>query len=439
MTMEFDYYYGSQADQFSFIRIPRALLKDDAFAPLSIPAKLLYGLLLDRMGLSMKNGWFDGKNRVYIIYQIAEIQEDLGLSKKKAMDYLNELEKFGLVEKKRRGLGLPSILYVKSFLIDRDFSRPDDEAEDTMETSGSDHFRTSVSDAGTDGTSRSADSGTSADDSDVCGIAGSAPTDTSEMRNEEENDTNETVPTTETGETAGIPAVQQAVFRPVRETGRPLSGGNHPEISRSVETGTSRSAEMGTSRGAEMGTSRGADMGTSRGAEIAPQEVPEREPLKNYININYNNISKTDRSNRIQSANSTAECDSMADWIRARIQLIEKNIGFQNLLNKYHHEQELVQGIRDLILEVVLTRSDTVLIASDQYPAELVRMKFLKLDYSHIEYVIDCFLSNTTRVKNIKKYLLAALFNAPSTISGYYTAEAHHDMPYLVEKRRQSI
>ena len=72
---------------------------------------------LDRMGISMRNGWFDEKNRVYIIYQISEIQTDMGFSKKKAIDYLTELEKFGLIEKKRRGRGLPSILYVKSFMV----------------------------------------------------------------------------------------------------------------------------------------------------------------------------------------------------------------------------------------------------------------------------------------------------------------------------------
>ena len=123
--MKFDYYYGSQADQFSFIRIPKAMLTEKTFSSLSLQAKMLYGILLDRMGLSMKNGWFDSENKVYIIYQIAEIQEDLGFSKKKAIEYLAELESFGLVEKKRRGLGLPSILYVKSFLMQRDCTKID--------------------------------------------------------------------------------------------------------------------------------------------------------------------------------------------------------------------------------------------------------------------------------------------------------------------------
>ena len=71
--MEFDYYYGSQADQFSFIRIPRMLLTEETFSSLTLQSKMLYSVLLDRMSLSMKNGWFDEENRVYIIYQISEI------------------------------------------------------------------------------------------------------------------------------------------------------------------------------------------------------------------------------------------------------------------------------------------------------------------------------------------------------------------------------
>ena len=75
--MEFDYYYGSQAEQFSFIRIPRMLLTEETFSSLTLQSKMLYSVLLDRMSLSMKNGWFDEENRVYIIYQISEIQSDL--------------------------------------------------------------------------------------------------------------------------------------------------------------------------------------------------------------------------------------------------------------------------------------------------------------------------------------------------------------------------
>ena len=80
--------------------------------------QLLYGLLLDRMAVSMKNHWLDEQNRAYIIYPIKEIAEDLSISQRKTSDYLSELEQFGLIEKKQRGQGKPSILYVKNFVYE---------------------------------------------------------------------------------------------------------------------------------------------------------------------------------------------------------------------------------------------------------------------------------------------------------------------------------
>ena len=114
--MTFDFYIGSQAEQFSFIRIPKLLLLNPEFRELSIQTKMLYAVLLDRMSLSVKNHWVDDQNRVYIIYQVEEIVQDLGFTKRKAMDVLTELEQFGLVARKRRGRGLPNYLYVKNFL-----------------------------------------------------------------------------------------------------------------------------------------------------------------------------------------------------------------------------------------------------------------------------------------------------------------------------------
>ena len=118
--LRFDYYYGVEAEQFSFYRVPRLLIKDERFKGLSSDAKLLYGLMLDRMSLSMKNGWLDDENRAYIIYTIENIREDLGCSKEKAVKVLAELDAskgIGLIEKIRRGLGKPDIIYVKNFVI----------------------------------------------------------------------------------------------------------------------------------------------------------------------------------------------------------------------------------------------------------------------------------------------------------------------------------
>lgn len=118
MPLDLDYYYGNEAEQYSFYRIPKILFTDSRFQRVSVEAKVLYGLLLDRMALSVKNNWLDDNGRVYIIFTIADIMETLGCAEQKANKLLNELDGvkgIGLIEKKRRGLGRPNIIYVKNF------------------------------------------------------------------------------------------------------------------------------------------------------------------------------------------------------------------------------------------------------------------------------------------------------------------------------------
>ena len=121
LKTEFDYYYGVEAEQFTFVRVPKVLFTDkEHFGGLSNEAKLLYGLLLERISLSRKNNWIDKHNRVYIIFPVEEIEESLDVCHEKALNLLKELDDqsgIGLVRKKRRGLGLPSILYVKNFIV----------------------------------------------------------------------------------------------------------------------------------------------------------------------------------------------------------------------------------------------------------------------------------------------------------------------------------
>ena len=118
--VSFDYFYGTQADQYSFYRIPKALFQNDYFKNLSSDAKILYGLMLDRMSLSIKNQWFDEQNRAYIYFSIEDIMELLNCGKNKAVKSLQELDQengIGLIEKKRQGFGKTNIIYVKSFVI----------------------------------------------------------------------------------------------------------------------------------------------------------------------------------------------------------------------------------------------------------------------------------------------------------------------------------
>lgn len=342
--MEFNYYYEEEAERFSFIRIPKTMLTEERFFSLSLSAKVLYGLLLDRMSLSLKNGWLDEEKRVFIIFKIEEIQEVLGFSKKKSIEYLNELEQFGLVEKKRRGLGLPSILYIKNFMLPNNNAQNDE-----------------------NGTSRGVEIDTSVKAANI---------------------SNSGVYTEKTCKS---------------DQKCPAITGN-----------------------GEKFCVRGVDLGTSRGVENALQEVSVSTPLKNNTKDNNTDINNTSPILSIKG--------DKIDWMEEYqdySEIIRDNIEYDALCERHPLENDIVDGIFDLILETVISRKDSVFVSGQEYPAALVKSKFLKLNYSHIEYVIGCMGKNTTKVHNIKAYLIAALFNAGSTMGSYYKAEVNHDMPQL--------
>lgn len=116
--MTLDYFYGQAGELFSFFRIPKALFQEQRFQNLSTDAKILYGILLDRMSLSVRNEWFDKKGRVFIIFTIEDVKRTLRCADNKATRLLRELEEFGLIERKRRGQGKPCLVYVKNFSSD---------------------------------------------------------------------------------------------------------------------------------------------------------------------------------------------------------------------------------------------------------------------------------------------------------------------------------
>ena len=116
--MTLNYFYGQSGELFSYFRIPKALFQDSCFRQLSTDARTLYGILLDRMSLSVKNHWLDEQSRVYIIFTTEEIMEALSCANQKACRLMLELEKdAGLIERKRQGLGQPSLIYVKNFAV----------------------------------------------------------------------------------------------------------------------------------------------------------------------------------------------------------------------------------------------------------------------------------------------------------------------------------
>ena len=177
----------------------------------------------------------------------------------------------------------------------------------------------------------------------------------------------------------------------------------------------------------------------------------EKPTLENPTQLNKDiqktNLSKKEKSNTDLSNNhsipilspnpsplreETAEPErketEAADAYSVYEEIIKDNIEYEHFIKHTDIDRERLDEIVSLILETVCTKRKTIRIAGDDYPAELVKAKFMKLNSSHIEFVFDCMKENTTKIRNIKQYLKAVLFNAPNTIDSYYTALVNHDM-----------
>ena len=295
----FDYFHGYESEQFAFYRIPKVLFTDDYFRNLSSDAKVLYGLMLDRMALSMKNRWIDEENRVYIIFSLEQVMMYMNCGRDKGMKTLAELDTkkgIGLIERVNQGFGKPDVIYVKSFLM-KEKPEPVPEPE-AFETEGE---------------------GLSSDE------VGNADLSRSE---------------------------------------KPTCRGRKNRPDEVDKTDLSRSEKP-----------------TYRGRESRSPEVGKIDP-------NYDTL--------IQSA----------------------RLG----------EKEYIDEIVELLVETISAKRDTLSIGGAEYPYQFVKNKLLKVESSHIQYLLECLHDNTTKIHNVRAYLLACIFNAPSTINNYYRAEVNHDM-----------
>ena len=287
-----DCFYGGQAEQFSFYRLPKALFVDLRFRGVSAEAKFLYGLLLDRMGLSMKNGWMDATGRVYIIFTTEDIMEALYCADNKATKLMKELEGCGLIERQRRGLGRPSLIYVKNFISE-----------------------------------------------------------------------------------SSEPRIQS------RE--------NHD--SGTVKTATTESLK-------------------SRG-------------IKN--NQNNTDLSETDPFFSGEIAGTEYEGKDDRTLYQ---EYFSRQINFEALIAGHPDDEDMLREMFELLVDTVCSKRRFIRIAGDDKPAEVVKAQLMKLNSDHLRFVLMCLKENTTQVRNIRQYLLATLYNAPLTMSNYYTARVQHDL-----------
>ena len=308
----FDYYYGDESNQFSFYRIPRQLVTGARFRKLSTDAKLLYGLMLDRMGLSARNGWYDNQGRVYIYYTAEEIREDLCCGNDKALKLLAELDTkkgLGLIERIKQGQGKPTKIYVRRFTT-RMIPEPPTQPEPPI----SPHAR-------------------------------GADLDFSHLQTSE----------------------------------KPRSGPRQ---------------------------SRGQDLGKA-------------DP--NYIESNQTDFIYTDPSIH------PFPFPPRDGWIDRKDcrREVEENIDFMSLCRQFGRED--VEGVVELMVDTLCSTHPTLRIGGDLIPAEQVKDRLSSLNSGHLEYVFDCLRRNTTEIRNIRAYLLTALYNAPITMSPYYQAAVQHD------------
>ena len=312
-TNYFEYYYGIEAEQFSFYRIPRLLIKDKRFKGLSSDAKLLYGLMLDRMSLSMKNEWLDAENRVYIHYTIENIMEDLDCAKATAVKIVAELDikkGIGLIEKKRQGLGRPDIIYVKNFArVERERVIWDGDSRGCIATE-----------------------------------------------------------------------VQNLNFKKYKGK---KSGGSDNE---NVEV-----------------------------QELNGNYNNKSYTEKNHINLSLGADSKLDLQAHVENI------DDGMDAILDYVAIVKENIEYDCFMqDRKWKDRELYEEIFQLICDVVCVERKSIRIERQEYQYEVVKARFLKLKSSHLLYVIQCIQNTTSKIGNIKGYMLTALYNAPNTMKHYY-------------------
>ena len=375
--LQFDYYRGMEAEQYTFYRIPKVLFTAECFRSLSCEAKVLYGLLLDRMSLSIKNRWFDEEDRVYIIFTVEDVMELLNCSRQKAIKNLAELDSekgIGLIEKKRLGLGKPNVIYVKNFIIKESPEQEEKEPENAGNTQKYENH-----------TSRS-------------------------MENE-------------------LPEVPKSYFKEYENQTSGSMKNRLLEVPESnfkkCENHTSRSMEnrllevpKSYSNNTDINNTDLSDTEFSN-TEYSKTDLNDTEPG---VSVIYPNPIQSNLSISGTAPDVMEEMDAYRDIIR-------EHISYECFQDGRYHRREDVDELVELMVEVMmLPDNGTVRIAGVEKPVAVVKNRFMKLEHGHIEYILTCLGANTTKVGNIKAYLLTTLYNAPLTISNYYTAEVNHDL-----------
>ncbi|MDD6325798.1 MAG: DUF6017 domain-containing protein [Lachnospiraceae bacterium] len=388
----FGYFRAYESEQFSFYRIPKVLFTDAYFKELSTEAKVLYGLMLDRMALSERNQWFDETGRVYIIFTVEEVMSCMNCGRDKSVKILAELDArkgIGLIERVRRGLGQPDIIYVKNFIRTEAAEETQSFLKSGKPTSGVRKSRLAE--------------------------VGKADFKSSEK---------------------SISRVRKSRLLEVGKTDflkseKPTSG---VRKSRLLEVGK---ADLSSSEKPTSGVrkNRLLEVGKTDPNNTDKSETESNKTDRSEINSIYPSDRKqSKRSDDLIDVEQPIDSEQIdkkdqMQQFEFYTELIKQNISYDILRHDCKiGEEQLLDEIVAIVAEFLSMQRETVLVGGVKYPYQYVRNRFLLLDDAHIRYVLECFQKNTTEVRNIKAYLLSSMLNATNTIDLYYQAKAQHDL-----------
>ena len=384
--LQIDYYYGDEPDRLCFYRIPKVMFTKACFADVSTDAKVLYGLLLDQMSLSVENRWIDGNNRVFIMFSVQRVCAYLGCKKDKALKLLAELDVetgIGLIERVKRGQGKSDVIYVKSFEVAAD-------AKDKDEIR---NLRKNISD-----------------------------------KRENENIFPEDVD--EDYDMKVVGKTDQSENPTTLYIGKQVG-----KIDQSEKTTSLYEKKV-------VGKTDRSEISTSCGRKNRVLEVGNSDPnnteYNDTENINSNpiNLSYGSRSSvrkKIRDYDDQRKSDGLIDeystYDPQYLKILERNLEYENHM-KYDSwdDKEMYKELFTIIVQTVCIKRDSININGTSYPYEVVKSRFLKLNSNHLEYVMDCMRKTTTKITNIRAYMLTALYNSTDTMNHYYQQEVQHDM-----------
>ena len=408
--IQFDYFTGMEAEQYSFYRVPKVLFTEPCFKALSCEAKVLYGLMLDRMSLSIKNRWLDSEDRVYIIFTVEEIAELMNCGTQKAVKLVKELDSnngIGLIEKKRLGLGKPNVIYVKNFMLrEVPDQKPMDSCADLQ--SEQKNYR------------KCADLQSEQGNHEECANL------QSEAENREKTGTFLNCENHHSGVVKST--IQDCVESQLQNGENHNSGMMKTTIQECAESQFKNDENHNS--GIVKITTPECPKSQSNNTDINNTDFSENE----YSDIESSETDFNETDNILSnpshlSVRKTAGMIDMVEEMEAYRKIIRENISYECFEDSRYRQQEEVDELVELMVEVmVMPDNSTVRIGGVDKPVVIVKNRFMKVEHGHIEYVVGCLEKNTSKVGNIRAYLLTTLYNSTMTIENYYRAEVNHDM-----------